>query len=82
MCLSLGTTPMLGPPAAAERGYRYSLQACSLSLQGWGLIDLLLRASDEHILIVRVPRAREIIRPHPYLLASGGGQFISVCLPQ
>ncbi len=42
-----------------------SLQACSLSLKGWGLNDLPLRASDEHILIVRVPRAQKIIRLHP-----------------
>ena len=35
--------------------------------QGWGLIDLLLRASDEHILIVRVPRAQKINSLHPLL---------------
>jgi hypothetical protein len=34
--------------------------------QGWGLIDLPLRASDEHILIVRVPRAQKIISLHPF----------------
>ena len=62
----------------------HSLQACSLFLQGWGLIDLLLRvfsegllslhflqreqanhpslrASNEHIFIVRVLRARRIV---------------------
>jgi hypothetical protein len=35
-----------------------SLQASSFFLQAWGLNDLPLRASDEHILIVRVPRAQ------------------------
>ena len=34
-------------------------------IRGWGLNDLPLRASDEHILIVRVPRAQKIIRLHP-----------------
>ena len=29
-----------------------------------------MRASDEHILIVRVPRAQKIIRPHPLLCLS------------
>jgi len=36
-----------GPTATVERGYRYFLQACSLSLQGWGLIGLPLRAFKE-----------------------------------
>jgi hypothetical protein len=37
--------------------------------QGWGLIDLPLRASNEHILIVRVPRAQKINQtPSPPLL--------------
>ena len=40
-------------------------QARSLSLQGWGLIDLPLRASNEHLPGVRVARAQEIIRLHP-----------------
>lgn len=44
-----------------------SLQACSLSLKGWGLIDLSLRASDEHIPIVRIPRAQKTISLHPLL---------------
>ena len=33
--------------------------------QGWGLIDLLLRASNEALLRARVPRAQKIIRLHP-----------------
>ena len=33
--------------------------------QGWGLIDLLLRASNEGLLRPRVARTREIIRLHP-----------------
>ena len=33
--------------------------------QGWGLIDLLLRASNEALLRARVPRAQEINRLHP-----------------
>ena len=40
-------------------------QARSLSLQGWGLIDLPLRASNEHLPSVRVARAQEIISLHP-----------------
>jgi hypothetical protein len=31
-----------------------------------GLVDPQLRASNEHILIVRVPRAQKIIRLHPH----------------
>jgi hypothetical protein len=42
--LTRNGTPV-GPTAAVERGFSYSLQACSLSLQGWRLIDLPLRAS-------------------------------------
>ena len=33
--------------------------------QGWGLIDLLLRASNEGLLRPRVARAQKIIRLHP-----------------
>jgi len=36
-----------------------------LPLRGWGLIDLPLRLSNEHLLSVRVPRAKKIISPHP-----------------
>jgi hypothetical protein len=35
-------------------------------LQGWGLIDLLLRAFNEGLLRPRVARARKIIRLHPF----------------
>jgi hypothetical protein len=41
------------------------LQARSLSLQGWGLIDLPLRASNEGLLRPRVARAQKIISLHP-----------------
>ena len=40
-------------------------QACSFSLQGWGLIDLPLRASNEGSPRPRVARAQKIIRLHP-----------------
>ena len=39
--------------------------ARSLSLQGWGLIDLPLRASNEGLLRPRVARAQKIIGLHP-----------------
>jgi len=35
-------------------------------LQGWGLIDLPLRASNEGLLRPRVARAQKIIRLHPF----------------
>jgi hypothetical protein len=35
--------------------------------RGWGLIDLLLRASNEGFLKPRVARAQKIISPHPLL---------------
>ena len=41
-----------------------------------------LRVSNEGLLRLRVARAQEIIRLHPYLFASAGGQFNSACLPQ
>jgi hypothetical protein len=44
-----------------------SLQARSLSLQGWGLIDLPLRASNEGSPRPRVARAQKIISLHPLL---------------
>ncbi|MEK6762376.1 MAG: hypothetical protein AABY96_06640 [Nitrospirota bacterium] len=43
-------------------------QARSLSLQGWGLIDLPLRASNEGSLRPRVARAQKIISLHPTVL--------------
>ena len=42
---SLWNGTRVGSTAAVERGYRCSLQARSLSLQGWGLLDLPLRAT-------------------------------------
>src|SRR4030042_1580887 len=62
--LSLGEWPRLPFTARIER-YTCSLQSCSLSLQGWGLIDLPLRASNEGLLRPRVARAQKIIRLHP-----------------
>ena len=44
----------------------FSLQARSISLQGWGLTDLPLRASNEGLLRPRVARAQKIIRLHPF----------------
>ena len=46
-----------------------SFQACSFSLQGWGLIDLPLRASNEGSPRPRVARAQKIIRLHPIINA-------------
>ena len=48
-------------------GRSHPFQARSLSLQGWGLIDLPLRASNEGLLRPRVARAQKIIRLHPLL---------------
>jgi hypothetical protein len=42
----------------------------SFSLQGWGLIDLPLRASNEGLLRPRVARAQKIISLHPLPLLS------------
>jgi PleD family two-component response regulator len=39
--------------------------SCSLPRQGWGLIDLPLRASNEGLLRPCVARAQKIIRFHP-----------------
>src|SRR5207342_1951466 len=38
--------------------------------QGWGLIDLPLRASNEGLLRPRVARAQKIIRLHPLLCSA------------
>ena len=38
--------------------------------QGWGLIDLLLRAFNEGLLRPRVARAQKIIRLHPLLCSA------------
>ena len=53
------------PLTHASTFLQCSLQARSLPLQGWGLIDLLLRASNEGSLRPRVARAQKIIRLHP-----------------
>jgi hypothetical protein len=47
-----------------------SFQAHSFFLQGWGLIDLPLRASNEGSLRPRVARAQKIIRLHPLLCSA------------
>ena len=72
---------MFGSTAPVERDYRCSLQARSLSFQGWGLIDLLLRASNEGLLRPRVARAQEIIRLHPltFLLPPAANSVQHVC---
>ena len=41
--------------------------------QGWGLIDLPLRASNEGLLRPRVARAQKIIRLHPLLCSGSTG---------
>ena len=41
--------------------------------QGWGLIDLPLRASNEGLLRPRVARAQKIIRLHPLLCCGSKG---------
>ena len=45
-------------------------QACSFALQGWGLIDLPLRASNEGLPRPRVARAQKTIRLHPLLCSA------------
>ncbi len=47
-----------------------SFQARSFSLQGWELIDLPLRASNEGLRRPRVARAQKIIRLHPLLCSA------------
>ena len=62
----LGEWPRL--PFTARIGrYVCSLQAYLFSLQGWGLTDLPLRASNEGSPRPRVARAQKIIRLHPFL---------------
>ena len=64
---SQGEWPRLPFTARIER-HKCSLKARSLSLQGWGLIDLPLRASNEGSPRPRVARAQKIIRPRPPIL--------------
>src|SRR6185436_392449 len=56
------------PFTARIERHKCSLKARSLSLQGWGLIDLPLRASNEGSPRPRVARAQKIIRPRPPIL--------------
>jgi hypothetical protein len=49
-----------------------SLPSSFIPSQGWGLIDLPLRASNEGLLRPRVARAREINRLHPLLCEQEG----------
>jgi hypothetical protein len=63
----------VGPTAAVGQGYRWSLQARLLSLRGWRLIDLPLRASNDGFLRPRVARAQEINRLHPLLCSGSKG---------
>ena len=49
------------------------LQSRSFSHQGWGLIDLPLRASNEGSPRPRVARAQKIIRLHPLLCSGSTG---------
>jgi hypothetical protein len=67
--LFLGEWPRLPFTARIER-YKCSLQACSFYPQGWGLIDLPLRASNEGSPRPRVARAQKIIRLHPFLCSA------------
>ena len=57
-------------------GYRCSLQACSLLLQGWGLRDLPLRASNEGSLRPRVARVQETFESFLSQLHSPNEQFL------
>jgi hypothetical protein len=52
------------------RKAKYSLQASLFSFQGWGLIDLPLRAFNEGSLRPRVARAQKIIRLRPLLCSA------------
>jgi hypothetical protein len=56
-------------------------QLAHFLFRGWGLIDLPLRASDEHILIVRVPRAGAglIGFSYSYTLPDGAPRCSSLC---
>ena len=45
--------------------------------QGWGLIDLPLRASNEGLRRPRVARAQQIISLHPLLVPGAGSERVS-----
>jgi hypothetical protein len=64
--------------AARIERCKCSLQARSLSLQGWGLIDLPLRASNEGLQRPRVARAQKIISLQPFPLPVAAPETISL----
>src|SRR5580765_4877861 len=55
---------------AVERDLKYSFQARLFPLQGWGLIDLPLRAFNAGSPRPRVAREQKIIRLHPTLCSA------------
>jgi hypothetical protein len=62
---SCGMAPVLVPLRPSNE-IRYPSELAR-SLQGWGLIDLPLRASNEGLRRPRVARAQKIISLHPVL---------------
>ena len=70
-------TPLEWHPCWSHCGRRARLQMLPLSSlvlsQGWELIDLPLRASNEGLLRPRVARAQKIIRLHPLLCSGSKG---------
>ena len=64
------TGTQVGLRAASSLAFPF--HPCSRSLQGWGLIELLLRASNEGSPRPRVARAKKIIRLHPPTLDGAG----------
>ena len=74
--------PPTSPRSSTARIERYNcpFQACSLSLEGWVLNDLPLRASNEGSLRPRVARAQKIIRPQP-LTCSASKRTIRLPFP-
>jgi hypothetical protein len=63
-----------GHPCWSKCGRRTRLQmippSSLVTFQGWGLIDLPLRASNEGLPRTRVARAQKIIRLHPLLCSA------------
>jgi len=57
-----GTGADWSPTARVQRGYKCSVQARSYFCSKGGLVDPQLRVSNEHIPIVRVPRAKRTTR--------------------
>ena len=58
---------MVDPLLRASNDINVPSRLARIPLQGWGLIDLPLRASNEGLLRPRVARAQKIIRLHPLL---------------